>query len=67
MRVIVTRPSDDPVAPQPARADPDPCFQHGAPACHETFKKELEVNGVGYRVSQAGQEPRHEPGLSHIR
>ncbi len=29
----------------------------------EGFKKELEVNGVGYRVAEAGQGPGYEPGL----
>ena len=29
----------------------------------EGFKKELEINGVGYRAAKEGQEPGHEPGL----
>ena len=33
----------------------------------EGFKKELEVNGVGYRVAEEGQAAGYEPGLSPIR
>ena len=33
--------------------------------CHETFKKELEVNGVGYRVAKQGKNLVMNLGFSH--
>ena len=33
----------------------------------EGFKKELEVNGVGYRAAKEGKQPRPEPGLTPTR
>ena len=62
--IIVTRPSDA----------PEHCSLHGltrtlianmVTGCHEGFKKELEVNGVGYRVAKQGKNLVMNLGYSH--
>ena len=52
--VIVTRPSDDPVH-RSLHGLTRTLVSNMVTGCHETVKKELEVNGVGYRVAKQGK------------
>ena len=62
--VIVTRPSDDPVH-RSLHGLTRTLVSNMVTGCHETFKKELEVNGVGYRVAKEGKNLVMNLGFSH--
>ena len=62
--VIVTRPSDDPVH-RSLHGLTRTLVSNMVTGCHETFKKELEVNGVGYRVAKQGKNLVMNLGFSH--
>ncbi len=62
--VIVTRPSDDP-AHRSLHGLTRTLIANMVTGCHETFKKELEVNGVGYRVAKQGKNLVMNLGFSH--
>ncbi len=52
--IVVTRPNDDKGEPFSARPHPYPLIHNMIVGVTEGFKKELEVNGVGYRVQKQG-------------
>ena len=62
--VIVTRPSDDPIH-RSLHGLTRTLVANMITGCHETFKKELEVNGVGYRVAKQGKNLVMNLGFSH--
>ena len=62
--VVVTRPSDAP-AHRSLHGLTRTLVANMITGCHETFKKELEVNGVGYRVAKQGKNLVMNLGYSH--
>lgn len=62
--VIVTRPSDEP-AHRSLHGLTRTLVANMVAGCHEGFKKELEVNGVGYRVAKQGKNLVMNLGFSH--
>jgi len=62
--VVVTRPSDAP-AHRSLHGLTRTLVANMITGCHETFKKELEVNGVGYRVAKQGKNLVMNLGFSH--
>ena len=62
--VVVTRPSDAPVH-RSLHGLTRTLVANMITGCHETFKKELEVNGVGYRVAKQGKNLVMNLGYSH--
>ncbi len=62
--VIVTRPSDDQVH-RSLHGLTRTLVSNMITGCHESFKKELEVNGVGYRVAKQGKNLVMNLGYSH--
>lgn len=62
--INVTRPSDDP-RHRSLHGLTRTLIANMVTGCHETFKKELEVNGVGYRVAKQGKTLVMNLGYSH--
>ena len=62
--VIVTRPSDDQVH-RSLHGLTRTLVSNMITGCHESFKKELEVNGVGYRAVKQGKDLVMTLGFSH--
>ena len=62
--VVVTRPSDEPIH-RSLHGLTRTLVANMITGCHETFKKELEVNGVGYRVAKQGKNLVMNLGYSH--
>ena len=62
--VIVTRPSDDP-RHRSLHGLTRTLVANMITGCHELFKKDLEVNGVGYRVAKQGKNLVMNLGYSH--
>ncbi len=62
--VIVTRPTDDQLH-RSLHGLTRTLISNMVTGCHETFKKELEVNGVGYRVAKQGKNLVMNLGFSH--
>lgn len=62
--VIVTRPSDDQIH-RSLHGLTRTLVSNMITGCHENFKKELEVNGVGYRVAKQGKNLVMNLGFSH--
>lgn len=62
--IIVTRPSDDQVH-RSLHGLTRTLIANMVAGCHETFKKELEVNGVGYRAAKQGKDLVMNLGYSH--
>lgn len=62
--VIVTRPSDEP-AHRSLHGLTRTLVSNMVTGCHEGFKKDLEVNGVGYRVAKQGKNLVMNLGFSH--
>ena len=62
--VIVTRPSDDQVH-RSLHGLTRTLVSNMITGCHESFKKELEVNGVGYRAAKQGKNLVMNLGYSH--
>lgn len=62
--IIVTRPSDNQVH-RSLHGLTRTLISNMVTGCHETFKKELEVNGVGYRVAKQGSNLVMNLGYSH--
>ncbi|WMJ82593.1 50S ribosomal protein L6 [Oscillospiraceae bacterium LTW-04] len=62
--VIVTRPSDDP-RHRSLHGLTRTLVANMIIGCHEGFKKELEVSGVGYRVAKQGKNLVMNLGFSH--
>ena len=62
--VVVTRPSDAPTH-RSLHGLTRTLVANMITGCHETFKKELEVNGVGYRVAKQGKNLVMNLGYSH--
>lgn len=63
-QVLVTRPSDDP-RHRSLHGLTRTLVSNMITGCHENFKKDLEVNGVGYRVSKQGSNLVMNLGYSH--
>ena len=62
--IIVTRPSDDP-RHRSLHGLTRTLIANMIVGCNEGFKKELEVNGVGYRVAKQGKNLVMNLGYSH--
>ena len=62
--IIVTRPSDAPEH-RSLHGLTRTLIANMVTGCHEGFKKELEVNGVGYRVAKQGKNLVMNLGYSH--
>lgn len=62
--IIVTRPSDDP-RHRSLHGLTRTLIANMITGCNEGFKKELEVNGVGYRVAKQGKNLVMNLGYSH--
>ena len=62
--IIVTRPSDAPEH-RSLHGLTRTLIANMVTGCHEGFKKELEVNGVGYRVAKQGKNLVMNLGFSH--
>ena len=62
--VIVTRPSDDP-RHRSLHGLTRTLVANMVTGCHEGFKKDLEVSGVGYRVAKQGKNLVMNLGFSH--
>ena len=62
--IIVTRPSDAPEH-RSLHGLTRTLIANMITGCHEGFKKELEVNGVGYRVAKQGKNLVMNLGYSH--
>ena len=62
--IIVTRPSDAPEH-RSLHGLTRTLIANMVAGCHEGFKKELEVNGVGYRVAKQGKNLVMNLGYSH--
>ena len=62
--IVVTRPSDAPEH-RSLHGLTRTLIANMVTGCHEGFKKELEVNGVGYRVAKQGKNLVMNLGYSH--
>ncbi|MFV0497059.1 MAG: 50S ribosomal protein L6 [Candidatus Fimivivens sp.] len=62
--IIVTRPSDNP-RHRSLHGLTRTLVANMVTGCHEGFKKELEVSGVGYRVAKQGNNLVMNLGFSH--
>ena len=62
--IVVTRPSDAPEH-RSLHGLTRTMVANMVTGCHEGFKKELEVNGVGYRVAKQGKNLVMNLGYSH--
>ena len=62
--IVVTRPSDAP-AHRSLHGLTRTLIANMVTGCNEGFKKELEVNGVGYRVAKQGKNLVMNLGFSH--
>ena len=62
--IVVTRPSDSPEH-RSLHGLTRTLVANMVTGCHEGFKKELEVNGVGYRVAKQGKNLVMNLGYSH--
>ncbi len=62
--IVVTRPSDNPEH-RSLHGLTRTLIANMVTGCHEGFKKELEVNGVGYRVAKQGKNLVMNLGYSH--
>ena len=62
--IVVSRPSDAPEH-RSLRGLTRTLIANLVTGCHEGFKKELEINGVGYRVAKQGKNLVMNLGYSH--
>lgn len=62
--IIVTRPSDEPKH-RSLHGLTRTLVANMVTGCHEGFKKDLEINGVGYRVAKQGKNLVMNLGYSH--